>query len=155
MANFLSSGLGPLISALIAAGVTFLLTRRREVEAGWRAMRLAGYQEFVRALSGIVEGRESSEAHSRFADAANAMLLFAPPAVLHALDTYLTENSVSDQSRDVQRLQRLFSVLLREMRHDVFPWLRNPDGDAPFGLRMLPPQWTPSAKTTDQRTDAQ
>ncbi|MFK2904834.1 hypothetical protein ISP17_12795 [Dyella ginsengisoli] len=155
MSNFLISNLGPLISALIAAGVTFFLTRRREVEAGWRAMRLAGYQEFVRALSGIVEGRESNEAHIRYADAVNAMLLFAPPAVLHALDAFASETSVSNQSRSSERHDQLLSILLKAMRQDVFPQLPNPHGDALFRLRALPPRWITPAKTTDERIDAQ
>lgn len=117
-------------------------------------MRLAGYQEFVRALSGIVEGRESSEAHTRYADAVNAMLLFAPPTVLDALDAFLAETSVSNPSRSLERHDQLLTALLKAMRQDVFPLLPNPNGDALFRLRTLPPRWMPSTKTTDQQTGA-
>jgi hypothetical protein len=70
-----------LITAILAAIVTPILARRREHQTDWRRLKLTQYQDFVLALSGIVEGRASPEAQGRYTDAVNSMALIASPPV--------------------------------------------------------------------------
>ena len=67
-------------TALTVAGFTNYLTKARERESEWRKLKLERYREYVSALSGIVEGSATSEAHKRYADAVNELQLVAPLA---------------------------------------------------------------------------
>ena len=77
-----------LLTAIFTVVITAMLTRRRKHLADWRKLNFAQYQEFVLALSGIVEGRQTNEANLRFADAANSMRLIASTSVLHAMEKF-------------------------------------------------------------------
>lgn len=115
------SAVAALLAAILTATLTAVLTKRRERDADWRKLRLAQYQEYIAALSGIVEGRSSVEAHRRYADAVNSLLLVAPEAVLRARDAFLIRNSVSQAPLPREEHDRLLTVLLRAMRRDVHP----------------------------------
>ena len=81
------------ITAVLVAVITYLLTQRREHKSEWRKIKFAQYQEYLRALSGIVEGRSTAEAQDRYSDAANGMLLVSSLQVMRDLNNYLSHNS--------------------------------------------------------------
>ncbi len=56
------------VVADVAAGLTYLFTKRREREADWRKLKLDYYNEYVSALSGIIEGRGTPEGHIRYVE---------------------------------------------------------------------------------------
>lgn len=127
------------LSALAAVVITYVLTRRREHEADWRKLKLAQYQNFVLALSGVVQGRATLDAHRKYADAVNSMSLVAPTPVLKALDAFQQEISFANRNRVRGRHDELLDVLFRAMRNDVHPGrAANHDGYT-FHLLGLPP----------------
>lgn len=69
-----------LISALaliFTSAATILLTKAKERAAEWRAKKLAYYEEFISAGSGIVGKTAPPEAKIRFATAVNDLHLIA------------------------------------------------------------------------------
>ena len=121
-------------SGIIAALFTYLFTRRREHEADWRKLKLAQYQEFVMALSGILEGRATEKAHQRYADAWNGMLLVAPREVLDALDAFQGHITYKNKNRDEGTYGTLQDQLFRVMRKDVYP---GNSGDQNYSFRLI------------------
>lgn len=119
MESILITSVISLGSALLATGLTATLARRREQEADWRKLRLATYQEYIAALSGIVGWRTSGEAQRRHSDAVNSLLLVAPQEVLEARDAYLAAISASNQNPSREAHDRLLNELLRAMRTDI------------------------------------
>jgi hypothetical protein len=130
-----------MFSAVLAAGLTAMLTRRREHEGDWRKLKHATYQEYISALSGIVDGRATAEAHRRHADAVNSLLLVAPEEVLSARDTYLAATASGRPAISRAEHDRLLNALLRALRQDIHPkarvsaeyhfFLRAPPSDPP------------------------
>jgi len=109
------------VTAIVVAIITYVLTRRREREADWRKLKFGQYQEYLLALSGIVEGRSTPEAQARYSDAFNSMLLVASAPVLRALQDFQNENRCSNPNRSPEKHDRLLNVLLRAMRADMLP----------------------------------
>lgn len=125
----LSAAAFPAILAALASGVfalmgvvvTSTLAQRREHESGWRQTKLEHYQEYIAALSGIVSGRSTPEAHNRYTDAVNALALVASPAVLDAVQAYQNEISYRNTARSDERHDALLSAVIHAMRQDVQP----------------------------------
>lgn len=113
-----------MLSAVLAAGLTAMFTRRREHEGDWRKLKHATYQEYVSALSGIVEGRATPEAHRRHADAVNSLLLVAPEEVLSERDAYLAATASGHPAISRGEHDRLLNALLRALRQDIHPKAR-------------------------------
>lgn len=133
------SAVAALVAAALTAVLTALLTRRRERDADWRKLRLAQYQEYIAALSGIVEWRSSGDAQRRHSDAANSLLLVAPQAVLLARDAFLAEISSSNPSPSREAHDRHLNELLRAMRQDIHPGARV-TGNYRFFLHVPSPE---------------
>lgn len=132
---------GTVIAAVVAAGLTYLFTKKREHEAEWRKLKFAQYQEFLLALSGIVEGRETKEAHLRYVDASNSMNLSASIPVLRALRDYQVFNSTNSKPSDsIEEHDRLLGVLIRMMRDDMFAG-GGKAGNFQFRLITTPRAW--------------
>jgi hypothetical protein len=129
-----------LITAILTAIVTSILTRRREHQADWRRLKFAQYQEFVLALSGIVEGRASPEGHRRYTDAVNSMALIASPLVLTALREFQAEISFANVQRSATKHDRLLDQLFRVMRSDLHPARDANDLSFTLGVIGVPPQ---------------
>jgi hypothetical protein len=127
------------VTALLVAVVTSVLSRRRESEADWRKLRFEQYQEFVRALSGVVRGRATEEAQRRYADAANALSLVAPIDVIVKLQKFQKEISYLNDQRSDRRHDELLSDLLRAMRSDISPKLAQGASAYTFVLLSPPP----------------
>jgi hypothetical protein len=128
-----------LITAILTAVVTSVLTRRREHQADWRRLKFAQYQEFVLALSGIVEGRATPEGHRRYTDAVNSMTLIASSPVLTALSEFQAEISFANVERSATKHDRL-DQLFRAMRTDLHPERGANDLSFTLGVIGVPPQ---------------
>ncbi len=124
--------------AIIGVILTSYLTRKREREAVLRQTKLEHYREYVAGLSGIVEGRAvSAEAHERYADAVNGLMLVASGRVLKALYSLLAETSSRNRSQEVH--DALLNDLLKVMREDVLPGDADASELPPFRLTTVPP----------------
>lgn len=127
-----------IFGAIFGLLVGYFLNRNKEQEADWRKMKLACYQEFVLANSGIDKNRETKNAHIRFADAVNAIVLVAPGDILAAQEEFLSENAKTGAERDQKKISELYDRLIRKMREDV--WQANTE-ETPshiIGTRTLP-----------------
>jgi hypothetical protein len=123
--------------AALTAGSTYLLTRRREREADWRKTKLDCYREYIMALSGIVEGHDTPEAHLHYVHAVNSLMLVASSKVLNSLYEYMDYTRSTEKLRD--RHDRLLTDLVRAMRQDVYPPDRTNTDPLQFHLISLPP----------------
>lgn len=112
-------------AALLVSSLSFAFGRRQQRENDWRKIKLDLYREYVAALSGIIEGRESAEAQKSYSDAANMLSLVASMPVLEALYAFLDENSWRNLNRTRDRHDALLNRLLRAMRDDLDPNGRN------------------------------
>lgn len=119
METAIATALIALFGSVLVAVLTYWSTKRREREAEWRKEKLAYYKTFIESLSGIVEGDSSPEGHKSFARATNNLLLFAPQAVIVALNEFRHEIRVSNTSRTQEKHDRLLAVLLLAIRRDI------------------------------------
>ena len=115
-----------LLTSVISAAAAFLIavagyvfTKQKEREAEWRKEKLAYYKEFVDSLSGTIAGETSAQGQVRFARACNNILLFAPYAVITALDRFHEETRVSNPAKSLERHDQLLSQLFLEIRKDI------------------------------------
>jgi protein required for attachment to host cells len=144
------SGAGAVTVAAVTAGLTYLFTKHREREADWRKMKLDLYKEYVAALSGIVEGRDTPEGHIRYADAVNSLTLVASPQVLKALYAYLdyTISRNTDKSRESH--DEFLTGLVKTLRRDVYPSDRYARDPFQFRLTTVPPHMRISREAAQQ-----
>jgi hypothetical protein len=144
MAVFSESVLIPafvsLATAFVVAIVTNFFTKRREREADWRKLKLEQYREYMLALSGVVTGRVTREAQLRYADAVNSMNLVAPQKVLLALQDFQKEISYLNKRRSDERHDKLLSLLVWEMRKDLYSGSSAVPKDFAFRLLAPPPE---------------
>lgn len=136
-----------LIAGVMVAIVTSALTRKREHESEWRKLKFGQYQELLAAISGIVEGRSTPQAHARYADAVNSMALVAPSPVLMALHAFQNEISCKNISRSQTAHDRLLGDLLRALRADMLP--KGAD-DAGIQFRLISTPPSDGSKATER-----
>lgn len=134
------SAVASVCGAIIAVIVTYILTKRREHEGDWRKLKFAQYQEFVLALSGIVNERSTFAGQARYSDAVNSMALIAPMNVLHALTAFQSEISFRNEHRSDERHDQLLDPLFRAMRADIHPHRTTDPAEYTFKLLGVPPQ---------------
>ncbi|MDD1621230.1 MAG: hypothetical protein LUQ11_07095 [Methylococcaceae bacterium] len=108
-----------LLGSFLVAVLTYWSTKHREREAAWRKEKLAYYMAFIESLSGIVDGDASPEGHKAYAKTSNNLQLFAPQAVILALNEYRKENSISNVNRTPEEHDRLLAKLLLAIRRDI------------------------------------
>lgn len=125
------------VAALFVSTLSFSLNQRQQRQLDWRKVKLEMYREYVAALSGIIQGRETPEAHLRYADAANSLSLVASSQVLRALYAFLNENSFRNLSRTIERHDVLLTELLSAMRDDLEP--REKGRPSNFHFISVPP----------------
>jgi hypothetical protein len=101
--------------------VSYVLTKRKEREADWNKVKLEYYREYMSAVSGMVEGRDTVESHIRYTDAFNTIVLVASPAVLDAVEAYQEETSIKNAHRNDQREGELYSRVVNTLRADLAP----------------------------------
>ena len=107
------------IAAILASAGAIFLTKQKEREAIWRAKKLAYYEEFIGAGSGIVGTVAPPTAKIRFATAVNNLHLIASNDVLSALHSFCDEIAESNTLRDADRHDKLWSRLVWEIRRDL------------------------------------
>jgi len=111
-------------AAIIASAGTIYLTKQKEREAAWRAKKLAYYEEFFGAASGIVGDNTPREAKIRFAAAVNNLHLIGSADVIKALHAFTDEIAQSNAAHMTkERHDQLWSQLVWQIRADL--------GDAP------------------------
>lgn len=64
--------------AIILAGASYWLTKKRERDAELRREKLEHYKDFVASLSGIISGEATPESQRAFSRACNKLNLVAP-----------------------------------------------------------------------------
>jgi hypothetical protein len=107
------------LAAVIASAGAIILTKQKEREAAWRAKKLAYYEEFFAAASGIV-GVAPPEAKIRFATAVNNLHLIGSAAVIMSLHAFTDEIAESNStSLSKERHDQLWSRLVWEIRADL------------------------------------
>ena len=114
--------LAAIISALaliFTSAATILLTKQKERDAAWRAKKLAYYEEFIGAGSGIVGDVAPPDAKIRFATAVNNLHLIASNSVLTALHSFCDEIAESNRQRSGAQHDALWSRLVWEIRRDL------------------------------------
>ena len=119
METTIATTLIAVFGSVLVSALTYWSTKQREREAEWRKEKLTYYKAFVESLSGIVEGDSSSEGHKAFAKATNNLLLFAPQAVIAALNEFRHEIRISNTNRTQEKHDQLLAVLLRAIRNDI------------------------------------
>ena len=108
------------LAAILASAGAILLTKQKERDAIWRAKKLAYYEEFFGAASGIVGDSALPDAKIRFATAVNNLHLIGSAAVikaLHAFTDEIAESNLAKVSKD--RHDKLWSRLVWEIRADL------------------------------------
>jgi hypothetical protein len=138
----IASAIASACAAIVAVVITNWLSKRREHEADWRKLKFSQYQEFVLALSGIVNDRSTRESQARYSDAVNSMALIAPMKVLEALTQFQAEISYVNKNRNQETHDRLLDPLLRAMRADIQPHHSSERRGYTFKLLGLPPRET-------------
>ncbi|MBT2558488.1 hypothetical protein J7E24_11885 [Hymenobacter sp. ISL-91] len=126
------------VSAVIVAGLTYYLTKRREQEIEWRKLKLEHYRTYMAALSGAIGSRTSAESQIRYADAVNTLQLVAPEKVLAALYNFQDEIKYSNSSKTTESHDDYLTKLLIEMRADIHPSLKHDKG-LKFRMFDIPP----------------
>jgi hypothetical protein len=122
------------LAVILASAGTIYLTKQKEREAEWRAKKLAYYEEFFGAASGIVGDGTPREARIRFAAAVNNLHLIGSASVIKALHAFTDEIAQSNAAgMTKERHDQLWSRLVWEIRSD----LGDPPGDAAtFAARL-------------------
>jgi hypothetical protein len=125
--------------AILTAGITYYLSRRREQEIEWQKLKLEYYKAYLAALSGVVSSRSTPENQIRYADAANNLQLVAPDRVLSALYNFQDEIRYDNREQTVVSHNKALTGLLRIMREDIRPSLKN-KRELQFRLFAIPPE---------------
>lgn len=120
--------------AVILAGATYWLTKKREREAELRKEKLEHYKDFVASLSGIISGEGTPDGNRAFARACNKLNLVAPQSIVKALQDFQQEIKVSNSAPSKDRHDALMSVMFREMRKDLQIIPKDTDSSFTFGL---------------------
>ncbi|KAB0670375.1 hypothetical protein F6V30_09485 [Oryzomonas sagensis] len=129
-------------TAITVVALTNYFAKSREHEADWRRLKLELYREYIFALSGMVEGRNSLAAQERHSDAVNGLKLVAPPAVMRSLNAFIEYNSYSNPNKSLEHHDRLINDLIKTMRADLRPKFQRGDAELTFYLMGIPPQNT-------------
>ena len=105
--------------AIVLAGASYWLTKKRERDAELRREKLEHYKDFVASLSGIISGEATPEGQRAFSRACNKLNLVAPQSVLAALQVFQQEIKISNEPRSNDRHDQFMSALFYEIRKDL------------------------------------
>lgn len=104
------------ITALLVASATYWFAKRNELESDLRKERLAYYKSFMESLIDTIDhGTHRAAKNSvAFGRACNNLQLFAPPAVLSALDAFLAIEDKKSGNYETE-----LTLLLSAIRRDL------------------------------------
>jgi hypothetical protein len=137
--------------AVVTAGLTYFFTKRREREADWRKFKLDQYKEYVAALSGIVEGRDTPEGHIRYVDTINSLTLVASPEVLRALYAYMDHTTSRNANKTREPHDKILTGLMNALRHDVNPRRHREKNLQTYRLITVPPDMRSSRLSLQEK----
>lgn len=106
-------------TSILAAALTFFLTKSKEREAELRKQKLEHYKEFLDALSGVVGTDSTAENQHRWARASNTMGLVASQQVLQAQRRFQNATAISNPNRSTDEHDRCLNQLLLAIRCDL------------------------------------
>ena len=107
-------------ASVVAASLSFYLTKRHELAVQLRSEKLNHYKALFSALSDLaVDGTDKVDANLRFALAANTIALAAPQEVIAALMAFHDEVKFSNPNQSPEAHDRLLKQLLIAVRRDI------------------------------------
>jgi hypothetical protein len=123
-------------ASILAAAVTFCLTKRHELSVQWRGEKLNHCKVLFSALSDLaVDGTDKDDANRRFSLAVNTISLAAPQYVIDALMTFHDEIKFSNPDKSAERYDKLLNKLLLAVRQDI--GLTRGDNSATFKFHLI------------------
>jgi hypothetical protein len=106
-------------ASLLAAAVTFWLTKQKEREAEWRTQKLAHYRELLDAMAGIVGSDSTPDGQRRWAKSTNTIALVASQQVLQALREYQSAIAKSNPNPSIEAHDLALKYLILAIRADL------------------------------------
>ena len=107
-------------ASILAAALTFYLTKRHELAVQLRHEKLNHYKVLLAAISDLaVDGTNKTDANMRFALAVNTIGLAAPQYVISALMAFHDEVKYTNPCKSDERHDRLLNELLLAIRKDI------------------------------------
>jgi hypothetical protein len=98
-----------LLGSAMTAGISYVLTKRQQLEAQWRESKRTHYQNLVSAISDVAVEHGDVEAYRRFVSAVNTIALVAPQPVVQAV---LAWNDRGEKATVDQHNELLTRVML-------------------------------------------
>lgn len=119
-------GIG-LLASVSTASLSYYLTKRSQAETEDRKLKEEFYRAFIKALNDVTADNSSSEAHERFGEVFNSMLLIASVRVVKAMfefHAYLRVDSRENipprgSVEGFNRYCELLTKLIKELRRDL------------------------------------
>ncbi len=106
--------------SILAASLTFYLTKRNKLKMEWQQNKINHYKVLLSSLSDLAtDGVDKDEANRKFALASNTIALVAPQNVISALMKFHDEVKFSNTNRSAERHDELLIKLLLEIRKDI------------------------------------
>jgi proline dehydrogenase len=107
-------------ASIIAASLSFWLTKRAERQDALQQRKLEHYHELLSAISDLaVDGADKDQANQNFARAANTIALVAHPRVIAALMAFHDEVKFSNPTRTTEGHDRKLKELLLAIRKSL------------------------------------
>jgi hypothetical protein len=131
-------------ASILAASLTFYLTKRHELAVQLRNEKLNHYKILLSSVSDLaVDGTNKNDANMRFALAANTIGLAAPQYVINALMAFHDEIKPSNPHKTQKRHDELLNELLLAIRKDIGLAKGDDAGTFNFHLIGAAPQSSP------------
>jgi hypothetical protein len=121
---------------IVAASVTFLLTKRHQLQVEWRHEKLNHYKVLLSALSDLaVDGTDKNKANMNFALAVNTIGLVAPQYVIKVLMDFHDEVKFFNPNKTPGRHDELLNLLIIAIRKDLK--LAKKDNPSTFKFHLI------------------
>lgn len=115
-------------ASIVAAAMSFILTKRAERKDILQQRKLNHYQELLSAISDLaIDDIDKGEANIKFARSVNTIALVAPLEVINALMDFHVETRISNPNRTLRGHDERLKELLLAMRKSLeLPFKDNP-----------------------------
>jgi hypothetical protein len=139
-----------LIGSVVAAALSYVFTKRQQLETQWRDSKLTHYRALLQAISDLAVDNSDADAHRRFASAINTIALGGPQAVVDALLAY-HGGIASSQNGPRERHDQLLTQLVLAVRRDLDMRPKDNPGTFFYRLAGAPSQRSEKAIATPGR----